>query len=69
MRLALITAALLVAGCNDAGQYENEQVLLENEENGIVPEEPSPNIMQDTDYLNGAEPAENGADGNSAPAQ
>ena len=66
MRLAIIIPALLLAACNNAGEWENEQAELANEANGIVPAAESNGL--ETDYLNTAEPAANDVNA-AAPAE
>ena len=57
MRYAVLIAALMLAGCNNAGEWENEQAELANELNGTAPAAESNGL--ETDYLNTAEPAAN----------
>jgi hypothetical protein len=52
MRRSIVIFALLLAGCNDAGQWENEQNELANELNGTAPVADDTNLSSETDYLN-----------------
>jgi hypothetical protein len=68
MRFAMIIQALLLAACNNAGEWRNEQAELANELN---PPPPPANdtLAAETDYLNAAssegnEVTTNAADGN-----
>ena len=64
MRRAIILPALLLAACNNAGEWENEQANLANELNATEPAaEVSAGdtnvIATDTDYINETAPAAN----------
>ncbi|HEU5482066.1 MAG TPA: hypothetical protein VFU80_03080 [Sphingomicrobium sp.] len=53
MRFAILAAGLLLAACDNAKDWENEQAELANELNATEPA-PDPNSMSDTDYINEA---------------
>lgn len=53
MRIALIIPALLLAGCDNAKEWENEQAELANELNATSPAD----TEDGTDYLNATSPA------------
>ena len=58
MRSAMIIPALLLAACNNAGEWRNEQAELANELNPPAPAAPE-TLSEETDYLNAASPAAN----------
>lgn len=60
MRHVILIAPLMLAACNYAGDWENEQAQLANEANGVAPASGPSNGLE-TDYLNTAEPAANDA--------
>ena len=66
MRSAMIIPALLLAACNNAGEWRNEQAELANELNPPAPAAPE-TLSEETDYLNAASPAANDANA-TAPA-
>ena len=61
MRSAMIIPALLLAACNNAGEWRNEQAELANELNPPAPAAPPETLSEETDYLNAASPAGNDA--------
>ena len=58
-RHLVLVAPLLLAACNSAAEWENQQAQLANEANGVTAAPEETNVLADTDYINTASPAEN----------
>jgi hypothetical protein len=61
MRYAMLIPALLLAACNNAPNWENEQSELANDLNATAPTGDESNAASGTDYVNEAAPAANEA--------
>jgi hypothetical protein len=61
MRLVLIIPALLLAGCNNAGNWKNQQAELADDLNGPATADNSAG-GSDTDYVNATAPDANEMD-------
>jgi len=59
MRFAILVPVLMLAACDSAKKWENQQAELANEANGVMPAEEPANVGADTDYVNATSPAAN----------